>query len=185
MSFTASLAMHFNLCRTGKVYTVKFPLWETSQTSSGEKLDDNAGLTRLMSTAAEHRTDDYENIPLFKTYDCNAYVTADGERIVSAIKGQDGFKDTGKNDVFVLGMSYYEKYWEEDGYWYYSRTDLPKDGYVLARECRKKDGSDQGYALYGKYVCGFVDGVLYSSKGLIPTRYCNDDRDEKRKKYHS
>lgn len=173
--------MHFNLCRTGKVYTVKFPLWETSQTSSGEKLDDNAGLTRLMSTAAEHRTDDYENIPLFKTYDCNAYVTADGERIVSAIKGQDGFKDTGKNDVFVLGMSYYEKYWEEDGYWYYSRTDLPKDGYVLARECRKKDGSDQGYALYGKYVCGFVDGVLYSSKGLIPTRYCNDDRDEKRK----
>ena len=118
MSFTASLAMHFNLCRTGKVYTVKFPLWETSQTSSGEKLDDNAGLIRLMSTATEHRTDDYENIPLFKTYDCNAYVTEDGERIVSALKGQDGFKDTGKNDVFVLGMSYYEKHWLEDGYWY-------------------------------------------------------------------
>ena len=172
MSFTASLAMHFNLCRTGKVYTVKFPLWETSQTSSGEKLDDNEGLIRLMSTAAEHRTDDYENIPLFKTYDCNAYVTADGERVVSAIKGQDGFKDTGKNDVFVLGMSYYEKYWLEDGYWYYSRTDLPKDGYVLAEECRKKDGSDQGYAVYGKYVCGLIDGILYSSKGLIPARYC-------------
>lgn len=172
MSFTASLAMHFNLCRTGKVYTVKFPLWETSQTSSGEKLDDNEGLIRLMSTAAEHRTDDYENIPLFKTYDCNAYVTADGERVVSAIKGQDGFKDTGKNDVFVLGMSYYEKHWLEDGYWYYSRTDLPKDGYVLAEECRKKDGSDQGYAVYGKYVCGLIDGILYSSKGLIPARYC-------------
>ena len=172
MSFTASLAMHFNLCRTGKVYTVKFPLWETSQTSSGEKLDDNAGLIRLMSTATEHRTDDYENIPLFKTYDCNAYVTEDGERIVSALKGQDGFKDTGKNDVFVLGMSYYEKHWLEDGYWYYSRTDLPKDGYVLAEECRKKDGSDQGYAVYGKYVCGLIDGILYSSKGLIPARYC-------------
>lgn len=172
MSFTASLAMHFNLCRTGKVYTVKFPLWETSQTSSGEKLDDNEGLIRLMSTAAEHRTDDYENIPLFKTYDCNAYVTADGERVVSAIKGQDGFKDAGKNDVFVLGMSYYEKHWLEDGYWYYSRTDLPKDGYVLAEECRKKDGSDQGYAVYGKYVCGLIDGILYSSKGLIPARYC-------------
>ena len=177
MSFTASLAMHFNLCRTGKVYTVKFPLWETSQTSSGEKLDDNAGLIRLMSTATEHRTDDYENIPLFKTYDCNAYVTEDGERIVSALKGQDGFKDTGKNDVFVLGMSYYEKHWLEDGYWYYSRTDLPKDGYVLAQECRKKDGSDQGYAVYGKYVCGLIDGILYSSKGLIPARYCTGRTD--------
>ena len=121
-----------------KLYTVKFPLWETSQTSSGEKLDDNAGLIRLMSTATEHRTDDYENIPLFKTYDCNAYVTEDGERIVSALKGQDGFKDTGKNDVFVLGMSYYEKHWLEDGYWYYSRTDLPKVDMFSQKNAERK-----------------------------------------------
>jgi len=29
----------FNLMRTGRVYTVKFPLWETSQSPIGEKLD--------------------------------------------------------------------------------------------------------------------------------------------------
>ena len=38
------------LQRTGKVYTVKFPLWETSHISTDEKLDDNAGLVCEPST---------------------------------------------------------------------------------------------------------------------------------------
>lgn len=176
---TDVIATHFNLCRTGKVYTVKFPLWKTSQTSKGEKLDDNKTLIALPSTAAEYRQNDYDNIPLFKTYDCNAHVTDNGIREIDAISGQSGFKDTGANDVFVLGMSYYEKYWiDEDGYWYYSRTDLPREGYELAVECKRPDGTDQGFALYGKYVCGLIDGILYSSKGLVPARYCSGRPDE-------
>ena len=74
-------------------------------------------------------------------------------------------------------MSYYEKYWVEDGCWYYSRTDLPRDGYTLAVECQKKDGTDQGFAVYGKYVAGLVNGNLYSSKGLIPARNCSERSD--------
>lgn len=179
INLTDFIAAHFNLCRTGKVYTVKFPLWETSQTSKGEKLDDNTSLVALPSTSAEYRQNDYDTIPIFRTYDCNAHVTNDGIRIIDAIKGQDNFKDTGANDVFVLGMSYYEKYWIEDGYWYYSRTDLPKEGYTLALECMTTDGTDQGFALYGKYVCGLVDGKLYSSKGLIPARECSGRTDGK------
>lgn len=179
INLTDFIAAHFNLCRTGKVYTVKFPLWETSQTSKGEKLDDNVSLVALPSTATEYRQNDYDTIPLFRTYDCNAHVTDDGIRIVDAIKGQDAFKDTGANDVFVIGMSYYEKYWIEDGYWYYSRSDLPKDGYTLAVECQRPDGTDQGFALYGKYVCGLINGKLYSSKGLIPARECSGRTDGK------
>ena len=179
LTLNDAILTHFNLCRTGKVYTVKFPLWETSQTSKGEKLDDNASLIALPSTSAEYRQNDYDTIPLFRTYDCNAHVTNDGIRIIDAIKGQDNFKDTGANDVFVLGMSYYEKYWIEDGYWYYSRTDLPKEGYTLALECMNPDGTDQGFALYGKYVCGLVNGKLYSSKGLIPARECSGRTDGK------
>ena len=166
-----SIIALFNLLRTGKVYTVKFPLWNTSNTSIGEKLDSNTGIVCLPSTARENRQNDYDNIPLFRTYDCNAHVTNDCERVIDAIKGQNSFKDTGKNDVFVLGMSYYEKTWIKDGCWYYSRTDLPREGYTLAAECRTKSGEDQGYALYGKYVVGFIDGIVYSSKGLIPARY--------------
>ena len=177
LDLNATIASYFNMQRTGKVYTVKFPLWETSQTSSGEKLDDSAGLICLASTAAEHRQDDYENIPLFRTYDCNAHVTGDGVRVIDALKGNANYNDTGENDVFVLGMSYYEKYWVEDGYWYYSRTDMPREGYTLAVECKKKDGTDQGFALYGKYVAGLVNGKLYSSKNLVPARYCSGRSD--------
>lgn len=160
----------FALQRTGEIYTVKFPKWETSHISTGEKLDANAGLICEPSTKSIKGQNDYANIPLFKTYDVNAYVDDDGVRHVTAIKGDKNFKDEGKVDVFVLGMSYYEKVWEDDQYWYYSRTDMPRDGYTVARECINRDGSIQPFALYSKYVSGFIDKVPYSSKGLIPGR---------------
>lgn len=162
----------FALQRTGKVYTVKFPKWETSHISTGEKLDANAGLVCEPSTKTIKGQNDYANIPLFKTYDVNAYVDDEGVRHVTSIKGDKDFKDEGKVDVFVLGMSYYEKVWEDDQYWYYSRTDSPRDGYTVARECINRDGSIQPFALYSKYVSGDIDGILYSSKGLQPARTC-------------
>lgn len=164
----------FALQRTGKVYTVKFPKWETSHISTGEKLDANAGLICEPSTKTIIGQNDYANIPLFKTYDVNAYVDDEGVRHVTAIKGDKDFKDEGKVDVFVLGMSYYEKVWEDDQYWYYSRTDSPRDGYTIARECINRDGTIQPFALYSKYVAGNIDGNLYSSKGLKPARYYGD-----------
>lgn len=160
----------FALQRTGDVYTVKFPKWETSHVSTGEKLDANAGLICEPSTKTIKGKNNYANIPLFKTYDVNAYVDDEGVRHVTAIKGDGNFKDEGKVDVFVLGMSYYEKYWEDEQYWYYSRTDMPKEGYTVARECINRDGTIQPFALYAKYVSGDIDGVLYSSKGLMPSR---------------
>ena len=172
-SLNAKVIFSFNFQRTGKVYTVRFPLWETSQTCNGEKLDDNEGLVCNPSTAVTRGISDYDDIPLFRTYDCNAYVDDDGVRHITAIKGDKDFKDVGKVDVFVLGMSYYEKWWEADGYAYYSRTDMPKEGYTLASECLTKDGTDQGFALYGKYIAGDIDGMPYSSKGLVPVRYCS------------
>lgn len=166
----------FALQRTGEVYTVKFPKWETSHISTGEKLDANAGLVCEPSTKTIKGQNDYANIPLFKTYDVDAYVDNDGVRHVTAIKGDKDFKDEGKVDVFVLGMSYYEKVWEDDQYWYYSRTDMPKDGYTIARECINRDGSIQPFALYAKYVSSFIDSVPYSSKNRMPGRYYSSSK---------
>ena len=167
----------FALQRTGKVYTVKFPLWKTSHLSEGEKLDDNAGLVLEPSTKTFRGRNDYKDIPLFKTYDVNAYVDDDGVRHVTAIKGDRNFQDTGKNDVFVLGMSYYEKTWADDQYWYYSRTDMPKEGYTVARECINRDGTTQPYTLCAKYVSSMIDGVYYSTKGQAPARACSNPKD--------
>lgn len=164
------LQKFFALQRTGKVYTVRFPLFSKSISPIGEKMDHNEGLTCNPSTDTIIGQDDYQDIPLFKTYDVNAYSDDNGRIHVTAFKGDKYFKDTGKVDVFVLGMSYYEKYWEDDNYWYYSRTDMPRNGYTLCAECKNTDGSKSSYALYSKYVSGEIDGKPYSSKGLIPKR---------------
>lgn len=158
----------FAMQRTGKKYTVRFPLWETSQVATGEKLDDNTGLIMEASTITEKGRDDYETIPLFRTYDCNVE-KIDGKLKITAMKGDVGF-DPKEKDTFVLGMPYYHKAWEQDGYLYYSRSDTPHEGYVLCPEARKTDGM-RNFCLYGKYVAGRnSQGTLGSYYGVNPTR---------------
>ena len=158
----------FAMQRTGKKYTVRFPLWETSQVATGEKLDDNTGLIMEASTITEKGRDDYETIPLFRTYDCNVE-KIDGKLKITAMKGDTGF-DPKEKDTFVLGMPYYHKAWEQDGYLYYSRSDTPHEGYVLCPEARKTDGM-RNFCLYGKYVAGRnSQGTLGSYYGVNPTR---------------
>ena len=158
----------FAMQRTGKKYTVRFPLWETSQVATGEKLDDNEGLIMEPSTLTEKGRDDYETIPLFRTYDCNVE-KIDGKMKITAMKGDIGFNPKEK-DTFVLGMPYYHKAWEQDGYLYYSRSDTPHEGYVLCPEARKTDGM-RNFCLYGKYVAGRNSrGTLGSYYGVNPTR---------------
>lgn len=158
----------FAMQRTGKKYTVRFPLWETSQVATGEKLDDNKGLVMEPSTITEKGRDDYETIPLFRTYDCNVE-KIDGKLKITAMKGDTGF-DPKEKDTFVLGMPYYHKAWEKDGYLYYSRSDTPHEGYVLCPEARKTDGM-RNFCLYGKYIAGRnSQGTLGSYYGVNPTR---------------
>lgn len=158
----------FAMQRTGKKYTVRFPLWETSQVATGEKLDDNEGLIMEPSTLTEKGRDDYETIPLFRTYDCNVE-KIDGKLKITAMKGDVGF-DPKEKDTFVLGMPYYHKAWEQDGYLYYSRSDTPHEGYVLCPEARKTDGM-RNFCLYGKYIAGRnSQGTLGSYYGVNPTR---------------
>lgn len=158
----------FAMQRTGKKYTVRFPLWETSQVATGEKLDDNAGLIMEASTITEKGKDDYETIPLFRTYDCNVE-KIDGKLKITAMKGDVGFNPKEK-DTFVLGMPYYHKAWEQDGYLYYSRSDTQHDGYVLCPEARKTDGM-RNFCLYGKYIAGRnSQGTLGSYYGVSPAR---------------
>lgn len=158
----------FAMQRTGKKYTVRFPLWETSQVATGEKLDDNEGLVMEASTLTEKGRDDYETIPLFRTYDCNVE-KVDGKLKITAMKGDTGF-DPKEKDTFVLGMPYYHKAWEKDGYLYYSRSDTPHEGYVLCPEARKTDGM-RNFCLYGKYIAGRnSQGTLGSYYGVNPTR---------------
>lgn len=157
-------------------YTVRFPKWDTSHTSSGEKLDDNQGLTLTPATDEVKEVNTYPHC--FDTIDVNAYVDENGVRHITAIKGDKNFKDTGKVDVFVCLRTYWEKVWEEGGYEYYSRCYYPKEGYTINRLAINRDGTYNSWFLIAKYMAGDIlddDSAhtheLYSSKGLRPAHY--------------
>lgn len=159
----------FALTPDDGVYGVKFPLWATSTTVEGEKYGANEGKTLTLATDTVEETTNYGEA--FETYDVNAYVDDDGEIHITAIKGDSNFKDTGDVDVYVLIRTYYEKYYEQDGYAYYERTYTKKDGYTPVSQAIRKDGSIRPFFLIGKYECSKgSDGKLYSTKGKAPSR---------------
>lgn len=164
-----SIEHFFSLTPDDKVYTVRFPLWNTSNTCKGEKLDDNVGKYVNLATDTVREETNYG--PAWQSIDCNAVVDSNGVRHITALKGMTTFRDTGKVDVFCLFRTYYQKIWEEGGYLYISRTFLPKEGYTVVPQAINKDGSINQWFVIGKYVVGTIDGRLYSSKGLIPAHY--------------
>lgn len=166
----AEIEHMFNLFRDDREYGIRWPLWETAQSPLCEKLYDNVGLEALPSTALEYRKDDYDGIMGFRTFDVNAHVTDDGVKVIDAIKGDENFRDEGKVDVFVMGMSFHEKWYVEDGYQYYVRRFTPAEGFTPYPGCLDKDGNVMPYFLIPKYVMGSIDNVGYGSKGLAPAR---------------
>lgn len=161
----------FNLLAyTDKVYSIDIPLWETTQGSAGIKSDDNAGLIALPSTAAEHRQNDYEELPWFKTIDVNAIVDDNGIKKITAVKGDDNFSETGSADVFVCGLAFYEK-WSDlgNGYMRYSRCFTPREGYELNKLAYNLDGTKNPFFLIAKYpLVKGEDGLLHSQ----PNKRC-------------
>lgn len=164
-----SIKNHFALTPDYGIYTVRFPLWETSNACQGEKLDANIGKSITPATDTVEEVNNYSEA--WQSYDVNAVVDSNGVRHVTSIKGMPNFRDTGKVDVFCLFRTYYQKIWEEDGYLYISRSFMPRDGYDVVPQAINKDGTISPWFTIGKYVVGDIDGTLYSSKGLIPAHY--------------
>ena len=164
------LAMFGLLAYTDKVYSVDIPLWETTQGGTCIKSDDNTGLIALPSTAVEHRQNDYEEFPWFKTIDVNAVIDDNGIKRITAVKGDNDFSESGSADVFVCGLAFYEK-WSDlgNGYMRYSRCFTPREGYELNKLAYNLDGTKNPFFLIAKYplVTG-DDGLLHSQ----PNKRC-------------
>lgn len=172
-----NISSYFAMTPDNKVYTVRFPLWETSNSCLGEKLDDNAGLVCTPATDTVKEVSDYGEA--WQSIDCNAEVDSNGVRHVTALKGMNSFRDTGRVDVFCLFRTYYQKIWEQDGYLYISRSFVPREGYDIVPQAINKDGTINQWFVIGKYAVGEIldtDGKthhLYSSKGLMPAHQIN------------
>lgn len=166
-----ALSNFFALRRTGKVYTTRIYKYDTSTSPTGVKLNDNEGLVRKPSTNTVIGQDDYREIGVFMHFPCNFTVDDKGFNHVTALQGQPDFKKTGKVDVGEVTMSAWVGITDNPEYVDYHYSDSPNEALGLRPmgESINPDGTISPFMIHGKYGAGDIDGVPYSSTGLILT----------------
>ena len=164
-----ALSNFFALRRTGKVYTTRIYKYDTSTSPTGVKLNDNEGLVRKPSTNTAIGQDDYREIGVFMHFPCNFTVDDKGFNHVTALQGQPDFKKTGKVDVGEVTMSAWVGITDNPEYVDYHYSDSPNEALGLRPmgESINPDGTISPFMIHGKYGAGDIDGVPYSSAGLI------------------
>ena len=136
---------------------------------TGVKLNDNEGLVRKPSTNTMIGQDDYREIGLFMHFPCNFTVDDKGFIHITALQGQPDFRKTGKVDVGEVTMSAWVGITDNPEYVDYHYSDSPNEalGLVPMGESINPDGTLSPFMVHGKYGAGDIDGVPYSSAGLI------------------
>lgn len=164
-----ALSNFFALRRTGKVYTTRIYKYDISTSPTGVKLNDNEGLVRKPSTNTAIGQDDYREIGVFMHFPCNFTVDNKGFNHVTALQGQPDFKKTGKVDVGEVTMSAWVGITDNPEYVDYHYSDSPNEALGLRPmgESINPDGTISPFMIHGKYGAGDIDGVPYSSAGLI------------------
>lgn len=168
-SIENALSNFFALRRTGKVYTTRIYKYDTSTSPTGVKLNDNEGLVRKPSTNTVIGQDDYREIGVFMHFPCNFTVDNKGFNHVTALQGQPDFRKTGKVDVGEVTMSAWVGITDNPEYVDYHYSDSPNEALGLRPmgESINPNGTISPFMIHGKYGAGDIDGVPYSSAGLI------------------
>ena len=156
-----------------ETYASEFYKFSTSNSTLGEKLEDNAGLTCTPSTNTVAGTDDYATLPLFACFDCNYTIDADTlEPVVHAIKDVYGSFDKAPTDSFVGVI-------QMTGWVRRTVTETTKKVEYVANETegfeplpeavRAIDNSVRSFVIHAKYAAGYnADGKLSSISGVQP-----------------
>ena len=102
-------------------------------------------------------------------FPCNFTVDNKGFNHVTALQGQPDFKKTGKVDVGEVTMSAWVGITDNPEYVDYHYSDSPNEALGLRPmgESINPDGTISPFMIHGKYGAGDIDGVPYSSAGLI------------------
>ena len=149
---------------TGELFSTKFYNYEKSTNPAGEKLNASKGLVAVPSTDKVKNQDDFAGRNAFNYIDCNFTVNDSGDKIPVAIKGGNGFHNTGKVDVGIMTPPTYWGKEEFDGYYiiHFSDTPHPEVGCTIPTPWTDEN---LGYGMVTKYYAGLIDGIAYSSSG--------------------
>lgn len=164
---------YFRTHRDGKVYGVKFAYDANNcLVAAGTKYGANTGLVAQASTRTVSGRNDYDYINVFKHFDANAHLDANGNTIIDAIRGDSNFSYYGKVDVVCVFAPVYERiytgYESSTKYLYIEWCDSPKEGFTLNKLCKDANGNNKGFYCIAKFQAGLIDGVPYASAGLYP-----------------
>lgn len=173
------IAASFEIAKTGKVYRTRFYKFSTNSTSSGTKLDDNAGLVCTPSTDTVEGQDNYADIPMFKWMRCNyTRDDEDGFARPTVLENMPGFATAGAVDVGTLFMTFYWTVEVKSTYYDVIVSDSPHTELGLVPWCEavKSDGTVMPYFIYSSYPSGTAsDGNLRSQPGLYPAYGASHD----------
>ena len=149
---------------TGELFSTKFYNYESSTNPAGEKLNASKGLVAVPSTDKVKNQDDFAGRNAFNYIDCNFTVNDSSDKIPVAIKGGNGFHNTGKVDVGIMTPPTYWGKEEFDGYYiiHFSDTPHPEVGCTIPTPWTDEN---LGYGMVTKYYAGLIDGIAYSSSG--------------------
>jgi len=164
-----ALTNYFAVRRTRKIFTTRLYKYETSTSPIGVKLNHNADMFCEPSTNTYAGRDDYQNEGLFQHWDCNWVLDENGFIKITALQGMPDFRRAGKVDVGVVTMSAFWGVTETDEYYDVHYSDSPNHAMGLAPipESVNPDGTISPWMVHGKYGAGDIDGIPYSSAGLI------------------
>ena len=173
---------------TDEVFSTKFYNYETSTSPKGEKMNDSVGLTAVPSTETVKGRDDFSNRSAFQTLDCNFVIDENENKMPVAIKGGNGFYNTGKVDVGVMVPLTYWGIQEFDTYYIVHFATKPHS----ELECTTVTpwcNEELGYGILTKYYAGQIDGILYSSSGnpifnFVSAQSGNTELQKKGTSYH-
>lgn len=149
---------------TDEVFSTKFYNYETSTSPNGEKMNDSMGLTAVPSTETVKGQDDFANRSAFQTLDCNFVIDENENKTPVAIKGGNGFYNTGKVDVGVMVPLTYWGIQQFDTYYIVHFATKPHPDL----ECTTVTpwcNEELGYGVLTKYYAGKIGDLLYSSSG--------------------
>lgn len=174
-SKTKLLERWFNLLKSEKVYGVKTPNFDTSQSYSGELTDDSIELgICIPSTETVKGTDNFCKEKAFWTIELNYEIADDnGEIIVMAVDKVNGnySRDGVEGMVGVAQKSCYYQEYNDGAYEYLKYSATKFDGFKLMPECVALDGSKRAFMVHAKYLGGIKDGKPTSATGLAPMIY--------------
>ena len=156
---------------TGRLFSTKFYNYDVTDTGIGEFMNDSVGKVCEPSTLELQGRDDFAWENAFWNVDCNFTIDDNGVKHVTYIRGQSGFRDTGKVDVGVLTPPLYGGIeYTEDGYIKHfcdkeHPNDRPDLTLTLLPWCKDRKGNPMPYGIATKYFAGLIDGTPYSSSG--------------------